>query len=136
MSNLADNSDTLRELLVEESDEGDDTLSDLYGSDDSDLDPNYVLEESDYSDEVSVDENDGRNEEEEASGSSVNSDRQRNVHTVLGRNKKSPYAWSTKEPERRGRLPQRNLVLHLPGPKGAAKPENKTPMFFMSCCYV
>lgn len=128
--NLRDRPDCVRELL-EESEEED---SESIFGDDTDSDPDFVFEDEQL-DELNASEGDEVNISESGEigvnkevGGNENEERQRNRHLIRGRNKKTPYIWSTKEPERRGRVSERNLVMHLPGPKGAAKevrmPEN------------
>lgn len=128
-SNFRDHSDVIRDLL----DDGDESESDGLFGDDSDLDPDFVFEDEESDDEISANVVSADNVVEDESAevvqpaeSSGGEDRQRNRHLLQGRNKKNPYIWSSIEPERRGRHPERNLVKHLPGPKGAAK-EVRTP---------
>lgn len=136
--NLRDRPDLILALL--EASEEEDSES-LFG-DDTDSDPDFVLEDEDLDDELFASEpndalnsgepreieNEDSQEDGEEDDSSENEEHQRNRHLIRGRNKKTPYIWSTKEPVRRGRVAERNLVTHLPGPKGAAKevgtPEN------------
>lgn len=102
--NLHDMSDVVRDLLEESEEEDPESL---FG-DETDSDPDFVLEDEDLDDYLD------------------NEEWQRNRHLIWGRNKKTPYIWSTKEPECHGRAAERNLVMHLPAPKGVAK-EVRTP---------
>lgn len=127
-------SDDIRQLLQ---DIGSDQESDqeLFGGDDTDEDPDYVYEGSDLSDEEDADQSadpepqhltELQDELPEVGGMSGNGllnatvsiARVRNVASRVGKN---GHLWSIQEPERRGRLLSRNLVLHLPGAKGPAK---------------
>lgn len=90
------------EGLLESGDE-----SHLFAGEDSDNDPDYLEEKSDSESEQSAEE-----EESEEPHST------KRVTVLKG---KSGYKWSTVAPERRGRHKMRNLVTHLPGPKGEAR---------------
>lgn len=126
-------SDAIRDLLCEDEDSD---LSD-FGGDDTDDDPDFVLEESQVSDEEVADENAvpepiqqipdpeaNRDQGDRQSGGprllnvSLPLQRVRNVASRIGKN---GHLWSVVEPERRGRPQARNLVIHLPGAKGQAR---------------
>lgn len=118
--------DEILHLLYEESD-GD--SEDLFGDDDTDADPDYQTEEDSAgsSDEFFTNEGVEDNGNEHSTDDEDNiqpQERVRNIHLLKGRNN---YAWSTVVPERRGRVPARNLVTQFPGAKGLARTV-KTPV--------
>lgn len=124
-------SDSIRDLLMDE-DSDNESAIDLFGGDDTDEDPDFVVDESEFTDEEDADENaeqeppqkEGEQPQPEtASGhgilsASVVLTRVRNVAARVGRN---GHLWSVQQPERRGRVLERNLIVHLPGAKGPAK---------------
>lgn len=96
--------DAQLEKLILESDSEDDSrkVDDVFDVDDSDEDPDFVITQEDSESEQSG------NEEIEDPPT-----KQKRLSILKG---KSGY-----RPEKRGRIKSRNLVTHLPGPKGAAK---------------
>lgn len=81
-----------------------------------------VFDQSDSDDEDYVEEQEcsdtEQSEESETEEPGPSNAKKINISTRKGKN---GYRWSNEVPEKRGRRQKKNLVSHLPGPKGAAK---------------